>query len=72
MKNLAPERFQLSYGERDSAVWQRLSAHFEARINTLHVKLEGDQTPEQTAILRGQIRAYKEILSLAKDLPPQT
>lgn len=69
--NKPPDRFVLTPQDRDSATWQRLAAHFNERIQTLHNKLELNQTPEETAMLRGEIKAYRNLLSLAKDLPPQ-
>lgn len=69
--NKPPDRFVLTPQDRDSAAWLRLASHFNERIQTLHNKLELNQTPEETAMLRGEIKAYRNLLSLAKDLPPQ-
>lgn len=69
--NKPPDRFVLTPQDRDSAAWARLASHFNERIQTLHNKLELNQTPEETAMLRGEIKAYRNLLSLAKDLPPQ-
>jgi hypothetical protein len=50
----------------------RLTEQFEARIHTLQIKLEGNQTPEETAQYRGRIAELRNILTYSKDLPPQT
>ena len=66
-----PASFALSDGERRHPLWTKLKAHLESRLHDLHGKLEGDQTEQQTAILRGHIRCLRELIRLG-DEPPQT
>ncbi len=63
------ESFSLTDIERRQQLWLKLKKHFEQRVADLHGKLEGEQTEHQTAALRGQIRAFKEVLRLG-DEPP--
>lgn len=66
---MMPEIFSLTTQDRHSSLWQRLTAQLQTRINELHGKLEGNQTENETAILRGQIKFAKEMLNLG-NVPP--
>lgn len=70
--NRVPERFKLSNVDRGAGVWLQLMKHFESRIRELQAKLEGDQTPEDTAKTRGRIAELRTLQKLNEDLPPQT
>jgi len=59
----------LTPAERDSALWKKIEAHYEAHILTLRTMLEGDRTPDVTAKLRGRIAEVKNLLALASDTP---
>lgn len=48
--------------------WGALSKHIEQRIDELRERIEGELDPIATATVRGQIRAFREILALAQ--PP--
>jgi len=51
----------------NTLTWRKLKEYCNARIETLHVQLEGDLTPEATAKVRGRILELH--LILAKDQP---
>ena len=67
-----PPHFKLSNADRASGTWLQLMKHFGDRIRELQAKLEGDQTPDETAKTRGKIAVFRELLKLNEDLPPQT
>lgn len=66
-----PIEFALTEGERHHQLWQRLSAHFEARLRELRGKNDGPLNEIETATLRGQINLLKAIIRLG-DEPPMT
>jgi hypothetical protein len=47
-----------------SASWVAVAAWAQSRIDTLRVKNETDLDPLETARVRGQIKALKELLAL--------
>jgi hypothetical protein len=51
--------------ERTSALWQRIEIEITERLETSREKNDASLTPEETATLRGSIKAFKEILSWA-------
>lgn len=53
--------------ERQSAVFQKLTKHYEERLASLRRKNDNDLTPEQTAKLRGRIFECDAFLRLAKE-----
>lgn len=53
--------------ELRSSLWRRLQAHYEAQLELLRRKNDGDMTPEQTQRLRGRIAQVKEFLALATE-----
>lgn len=61
------ERFELTKPELDSAVWKRLKVHLQERLNVMRQQNDIRKTEEDTAFLRGQILAVKELLSLEKE-----
>lgn len=67
---MIPETFVLTDGDRRNPLWLKLKEHFEKRLHDLHGKIEGEQTEQQTATLRGQIRCFREILRLGDEPPP--
>lgn len=63
----------LTPGERNSAVWHKLSLHFEERLKSLRTKNDNlalDAT--ETAALRGRIAEIVALTALDKDLPEFT
>lgn len=58
--------FALTDAERASPLWDKLAERFAQRIATLSVENERPQDAEATAMLRGRIAAYRELLSLSK------
>lgn len=56
---------KLNPTERDSALWTKISAELEERLQTLREQNDGDKTPEDTAKLRGRISEVKTMLDWA-------
>ncbi len=56
--------------DRQSALWQRLKAHLEARLAYLRAKNDSAKlSGDDTAKLRGQIAEVKALLTLGTDAP---
>ena len=60
---------KLSDQERHSALWKKLSAYLEDRIQTYRLKNDGDMSELDTARLRGKIAACKEFLAVGEPAP---
>lgn len=56
---------QLTQNQSDSALWQLISEEMKERLQVLRERNDGNLLQEDTQILRGQIRTFKEILSWA-------
>lgn len=56
--------FVLTEMEKQSALWKRLKAHFEARIARHRASNDSPKSDEKTALLRGRIREAKYFASL--------
>ena len=52
--------------ERLSAVWKKISEHLAERLDVAREKNDCLLSPDDTAIIRGRIAAYKEILALGE------
>lgn len=61
--------FFITEVEKSSAVWLRLTKHYEERLEMLRRKLERQQTEIETATLRGQISEIKGFFALTAELP---
>lgn len=59
----------LSNEERQSALWLKLRAHLEDRLEALRFQNDGDRTPEETAKIRGRIAEVKNMLALDPPAP---
>ncbi len=65
-----PVSFRFSPGERQTPVWEKLKSYAESKIADARLKNDSvSNTESETAALRGEIRAYKALLDLGKDLP---
>jgi hypothetical protein len=67
--------FTLTPSDRASALWQRLEEYWARRLETLHTENENTHLDPkvdavQTALRRGHIKAFREMLHLGK--PPQS
>ena len=61
---------KLNEAERSSAVWQKVSAELERQLQVYREKNDAqDRTHEETCFLRGQIKAIKDVLDMAKPMP---
>lgn len=58
---------KISPADRESAVWQRLRAHYTDRLAVLRVMNDGDNDEIATARLRGRIAEIKYLLDLESD-----
>lgn len=61
--------FELTYADKASGLWLRLSAHLEYRLADARIKNDRPLTEFETAMLRGEIKAIKRILALGNDRP---
>jgi hypothetical protein len=57
--------------ELQSAVWLKLQAHLNDRLQALRCQNDGDLTMEQTIKLRGRAAQLKELLALGQPGPEQ-
>jgi hypothetical protein len=62
--------FALTDAERAGPLWEKLAAHFQARISKLHMELENATDENTSARLRGRIATFRELLVHDKDSPP--
>lgn len=70
---VGPEQFRLRSSDTASETWIRLHKHYTDRLERLRTQNDADQSPEKTAMLRGQIREVKALLALANPpVPPPT
>lgn len=65
----APEVFELSVGEKQSAVWRKLLVQFNEKLAALRARNDAPQDEFATATIRGQIAAYKALIALDEDTP---
>ncbi len=63
--------FKLTESERHSVAWMKISAHLTERLEIARTKNDGNLDADATAKLRGQIAAYKQVLSLGVDDIPE-
>ena len=69
-KIVPPEYFELTRTELDSALWKKLNAHIELRLEVLRKQNDGDMSAEETARQRGRIAFAKELLGLNQKQKP--
>ena len=55
-------RLTLSAGDIDSSTWKKISAHYEARLDMLRRKNDGNLSFDETNKLRGRIAEVKRLL----------
>lgn len=64
------EVFDLTGGERASPMWRRISAWLEKRLHDARCHNDNTAlTAEQTAALRGEIKALKTFIALGEEPP---
>lgn len=63
---------KLTKPEIDSAAWQRVKAYAISELARHRTQLEADKTELQTARLRGQIAALKELIRLEEEVVKPT
>ena len=57
--------------ERQSAIWLKLKKHYEARLELLRAKNDGNLDAIETVRLRGRIAEIKGLLALDDPGPAQ-
>jgi len=62
--------FRLAPSEEASPTWQRLKRYLEARLQRVREQNDSLLPADQTALLRGEIKALKGVLALGRELPP--
>lgn len=65
--NTPEPKFELTTQERDTALWKKLKAQIEERLKTARRMNDGDLDERSTQVVRGRIKAYKEILGYDPD-----
>ena len=61
----------ITKGEKQAAVWFKVMERCAGRVELLRSQLEGDQSEESTAVLRGRIRELRGLMALDKDAPQE-
>lgn len=56
--------FTLTNQERDSALWKRLNAHIESRLDMMRKQNDASMLDHETERLRGRIAFAKELQAL--------
>lgn len=56
--------------DTNTETWKVIASHVEQRIAKLARDLEGDKTETETTKIRGQLRAFREVLSLSDQKRP--
>lgn len=64
--------FQLSEHDKAQGLWLRLKAHLEDRLALARIRNDTLLTEYETALLRGEIKCLKRIISLGDDRPVLT
>lgn len=54
----------LTADDRQSPTWKKIREYCDDEIAQHRINLEGDQAPDKTATIRGQIRSLKKLLSI--------
>lgn len=59
----------LDQADKNSAAWQKVTSHLEARLDELRQQNDGNLDPIATARIRGKIELAKELLAPNKARP---
>lgn len=65
------DKLILNGAEAQTALWQKIKAHYEKQLDLLRKQNDGELNEIETAKMRGRILEVKAILALDK-LPPGT
>jgi hypothetical protein len=63
------EPFHLSENDRAQGLWLRLKAHLEERLDAKRKQNDSALSKMQTAALRGEIKALRDLIALGNDRP---
>lgn len=58
--------------DTNSETWKVIASHVEQRIAKLARSLESDQTETDTTRIRGQLKAFREVLALSDPTRPDS
>ena len=61
--------FRLDRNDVASLTWAKLSRHIESKIARLRVRNDNNLSPDDTAMVRGEIKGLKNLLALAQPDP---
>jgi hypothetical protein len=64
------DTFTLTAAEKSSPLWFKLKSYLEQRLERARGRNDGPLSTEDTALVRGEIKALKGLLALGKELPP--
>lgn len=68
--SVAPESKLLTPAEVNTPVWHKLERYLRRRLEAARERNDGPLTADETAVLRGEIKALKGLLALGRPLPP--
>lgn len=66
----APLEFTLTTGERINPLWHKISRYLDRRLDRARKRNDQPLSPEDTALVRGEIKALKGLMALGQELPP--
>lgn len=66
----APETSILTPAEVNTPVWNKIERYLRRRLEAARERNDGLLAPDETALVRGEIKALKGLLSLGRPLPP--
>lgn len=61
--------YDLTPGEKNSALWKKLHEHLEERLEKARLQLESSLSIDETNRVRGKILELKAFLQLGDDKP---
>lgn len=67
---IAPESKLLTPSEVNTPVWHKLERYLRRRLEAARERNDGPLTADETAAVRGEIKALKGLLALGRPLLP--
>lgn len=67
--DIHPDKPLLDANDLQTAVWRKIKEHTEAKRAKARTRLEGDLDPVETAKVRGELKAYRNLLALGHPSP---
>jgi len=66
----APDDFTLDSMERATPLWLKIAGHLNQRLEKARARNDNLLPPDETAAVRGEIKALKALLRLGQEKPP--